>query len=53
MNVGNSEIFCQILRDIPTVRVSISETVSSTIASELACAHKAAVLPTSESSSLQ
>ena len=40
------EIFCQILRDMPTVSDSIVLTVSSTTASRDSSAHRAAVLPT-------
>ena len=50
---GSSWIFCQILRDIPVVSVSIVLTVSRTTGSCDCSAHSAAVLPTRLSSSEQ
>ena len=46
-------IFCQILRDIPVVRTSISLTVSSTTGSVDCSAQRAAAFDTMVSSSLQ
>lgn len=49
----NRAIFCQILRDMPRVRSSISLTVPSTTESPVSSAHRAAVLPPLANSSLQ
>ena len=45
-SLGSIEIFCQILRDRPTVSDSIVLTVSKTTVSRDSSAHRAAVLPT-------